>query len=63
MSKMIENNTDLKYVIKLNGEIVSKPFVSESQALHYISNLPQSQQPLAEVVPVTPDGKTLLLEC
>lgn len=63
MENMIENNAQLKYVIKVNGKAVSKPFLSEAQALQHVVNLPQDQQPLAEVVPVTDDGKTLLLEC
>jgi hypothetical protein len=62
MDNMIENDTQIRFVIKVDGQTVSEPYLSEAQALHQISNLPQYQQPLAEVVPITSDGKTLLLE-
>ena len=57
---MIKETEEVKYVIKVNGQVVSIPYTSEFLAQQNIANLSPDQQMLAEVVAVTPDGKELL---
>ena len=59
---MITRNMDVvSYVIKVNGVAISESFTSSMAAELAKNNLPDEQRTLAEVVPVTTDGKTLLL--
>lgn len=51
----------VSYVIKVNGVAISESFTSSMAAELAKNNLPDEQRTLAEVVPVTTDGKTLLL--
>lgn len=61
MSNLLMNETDqIKYVIKVHGQVVSIPFNTRHQAEMFIGNLPKDQQPLAEVTQVTTEGKELL---
>lgn len=60
MSQMLHEVEEAKYVIKANGVIVSIPFNSKILAEQHIENLPQDLRSIAEVVPVTPDGKEIL---
>lgn len=57
----IENVDKLRYVIMVNGKRVSVPFLTETAAIQHLGNLPQDQQSIAEVVPITKDDKQLLL--
>jgi len=61
MNRMIEDTEKLRFVIMVKGQRVSIPFLSEQAAVQQIANLPQDQQMIAEVVPITPDNKQLLL--
>lgn len=61
MNKMIEETEQLRFVIMVAGKTVSIPFITEQAAVQHIANLPQDQQTIAEVVPVTSDNKQLLL--
>ena len=58
---MIENQDKLRYVIMINGNRISVPFLTEQAAVQHLAHLPQDQQTIAEVVPITPDDKQLLL--
>ena len=60
MEQMLHEVEETKYVIKVNGRIVSIPFSSRMVAQQNVGNLPQEQQIIAEVVAVTPEGKELL---
>ena len=61
MDKMINEAGQEKYVIKVNGQIVSIPFPSAQLAEAAIANLAEAHQAIAEVVPVTADGREVLL--
>ena len=61
MNTMIENQEKLRYVIMVNGNRISVPFLTEQAAVQHLSHLPQDQQILAEIVPITQDDKQLLL--
>lgn len=50
-----------KYVVKVQGRVVSAPQASRNLAEAFILNLPVDQRSLAEVVPVSDQGKELLL--
>ena len=56
-----ENKQELKYVIKVNGKILSVPLL-KTLAEAALQNLPESDRAIAELVPVTKGGKELLLE-
>jgi len=57
---MINENNEVKYVVKVNGAVVSIEFPSQALAEAAIANLPTDQQSLAEVVPVS-NGQEILL--
>jgi len=59
MQQMLHENQPNKYVIKVNGKVVSIPFSTKMLAEQNIANLPQEQQVCAEVVAVTPDGREI----
>lgn len=58
---MIEETLPMRYVVKVKGKEVSVPFLNEALAAQYVQSLPRDQQLVAEIVPVTTDGKQLLL--
>ena len=55
-----ETGNEVKYVIKVNGAIVSIEFPSRTLAEAAISNLPVEQQSLAEIAPVSGGNEILL---
>lgn len=57
---LMGENEQPKYVIKINGRIVSVPFPSKALAEQHLGNLPKDQQIIAEVVPVTKSGQEML---
>ncbi len=61
MNKMINEVEQVKYVIKVNGRIVSVSFSSVALAEAAITNLAESDRVLAEIVPVTNTGQEILL--
>lgn len=62
MENILMGETEqVKYVVKVNGRIVSVPFTSRHLAEGHISHLPESQQGIAEIVPVTDKGREILL--
>jgi len=61
MDTIINETGTLKYVIKVNGIVVSIPFQSQTQAQNAITNLSESQQSIATVVPVTENGQEVLM--
>ena len=56
-----ENEQELKYVVKVNGKIRTKPLL-RTLAEAAVSNLPEDERSIAVLVPVTDGGKELLLE-
>lgn len=60
MSRILSEVEQIKYIIKVNGQVVSIPFNTRQLAELNIGNLPQHQQVIAEIVEVTPEGKELL---
>lgn len=62
MYKMnLQENNKVMYVIKVRGQVVSIPYTSPTLAEQNISLLSPEHQMIAEVVPVTEDGKEILL--
>ena len=55
-----ENKEELKYVIKVNGQIRTVPLLKQL-AEDALQNLPESEREIAELVAVTAAGKELLL--
>ena len=51
---------ETKFIIKVNGQVVSVPFTSRTLAEQNIGNLPVNQQMIAEVVAVNNSGQELL---
>ena len=58
---MIKETEQLKYVIKVNGEVVSIPYATAHLAEAAIAQLSEAHQSIAEVVPVTANGQEVLL--
>ena len=56
-----ENEQELKYVVKVNGKVRTKPLL-RTLAEADVSNLPEDERSLAVLVPVTDGGQELLLE-
>jgi hypothetical protein len=48
------------FAVKLNGMIISTNLPSRQAAEAVVYNLPSEQRLLAEVITLTPDGKTVL---
>lgn len=59
MNYISENET--RYAVKVNGKVVTQPFTTQTLAEHALYNLPEDQRQTAQVVPVTQDGKEILL--
>lgn len=55
-----ENQTELKYVIKVNGKVRTVPLLRQL-AEDALQNLPEDERVIAELVPVTSGGQELLL--
>jgi len=60
MNNMVNEVSETKYAVKVNGEIVSPPYATPGGAEDMIKLLSEAHQSIAEVVPVTPEGKELL---
>jgi hypothetical protein len=48
------------WAVRVQGRIVTTNLPSQRIAENALLNLPPEQQRLAEVIPVTPEGKTVL---
>ena len=48
------------WAVRVNGRIVVQNLPSQRLAENAVLNLPADQQQFAEVVPMTPEGKTVL---
>lgn len=57
---MIENNEQVFYAVSVNGNICSPKYSTPAGAESQIALLSEAHQSIAEVVPVTADGKQLL---
>lgn len=53
--------SETHYAVKVNGVLVTQPYTSKTLAEHALFNLPATQQETAQVVPVSQDGKEILL--
>lgn len=63
MNNMITDNGDTMYwVVRINGQNVTAPVSSQQLAEMERMRLNSDQQPLAEIVPVTADGKQVLFD-
>ena len=60
-NEIIENGDVVYYAVRVNGTIVGPKHSSPLLAEAAITHLNEEQQSVAEVVPVTADGKELLL--
>jgi hypothetical protein len=60
-NQILTDNTVIYYVVRVNGQDMSVPFSSAQMAEMEKAKLPPDTQMIAEVVPVTSDGKELLL--
>lgn len=60
-NQILSDNTVMYYVVRVNGQNMTIPFSSRQLAEAEMSKLAPDLRPLAEVVPVTSDGKELLL--
>ncbi len=62
MNNLIMDNGDVVYyVVKVNGVEISTRFNERLVAEMAKNNLPNEQKMIAEVVPITTDGKQVLL--
>lgn len=62
MNNMITDDMNVVYyVVRVNGVEISTRFNERLMAEMAKNNLPKEQQMLAEVVPITTDGKQILL--
>jgi hypothetical protein len=61
MNYISENET--RYAVKVNGKVVTQPFTTQTLSEHALLSmyLSEDQRLLAQVVPVTPDGREILL--
>jgi len=60
MENPISEVQEVKYVIKVHGKVVSVPFVTHQLAEAQVAHLSVDQQPFAEIVPITSEGKEIL---
>lgn len=58
----MENDQPVRYAVKVGTQIVTSPQPSQMLAEQSVMNLTEDQQQQAQVVPVTPDGRELLME-
>lgn len=57
---MIEDNDQVYYAVSVKGSISSLKYTTQQGAQDQIQLLSESDQAVAEVVPVTYDGKQIL---
>lgn len=60
-NQILTDNTVIYYIVRVNGQNMSVPFNSVQLAEMEKAKLPPDMQMIAEVVPVTSEGKELLL--
>ena len=63
---MLENNmltevNTTSWVVRVHGQAVSANLPSQRLAEHALLQLPADQRAIAEIVPVTADGKMVLM--
>lgn len=56
-----EDNTELRYVVMVNGQEVSARYTTPQAAEGMLEHLSEAHRSIAEIVPVTGDGNQLLL--
>lgn len=61
MEQMIKETEQLKYAVKVNGEIVSPMYATSHLAEDAIKLLKEEHQSIAEVITVTATGQEILL--
>lgn len=60
-STMLTDNEQVMYAVSVNGQIVTQPCTTASAAEAQILQLSEAMQTSARVVPVTSDGRQVLL--
>ena len=60
MNQILTDNQQIYYVVRVNGANITAPVTSKMVAESSLNSLPPETQSIAEVVPVTADGKELL---
>lgn len=60
MLNMINENSEIRFQVLLNDKMLTETF-STSMAEQYISMLPLNERMSAKIVPVTQDGRQVLL--
>lgn len=58
---ILNDNTVMYYVVRVNGQNMTVPFSSRQLAEAELTKLAADLRPLAEIVTVTSEGKELLL--
>jgi hypothetical protein len=61
-NQILNDNTVLYYVVRVNGQNMSIPTTTKAIAEMEKMKLAPELQMIAEIVPVTADGKQMLLE-
>lgn len=56
------NPNDIYYVVQVNGRAVTSPVASQHLAESKLIQLDPEQQQIAEIVPVTADGRQILFD-
>lgn len=57
---MLTEVSPTSWQVRIQGQVVSGNIQTKQLAEHFILSLPPAQRALAEIVPVTNDGKTVL---
>ena len=58
---MLTEVTPTVWAVRVQGQIIASGFSSQRLAESSVMNLPPEQRTLAEVIPVTTDGRSILL--
>jgi hypothetical protein len=59
MEQMLKED-ETRYAVKCNGQIVSPPYPTVALAENAMTMLSEVHQSVAEIIPVTADGKEIL---
>ena len=62
MDVLLNSGDKIYYVVKVKGQVASPLFETQAAAEHYKLSMPERRQKEASVLPMTEDGKQLLLE-
>lgn len=60
MSNIIKEQDDVRYVIKMNGNVISEQFANRAIAENAVMSMPADLRPSVTIVPVSPTGSEML---